>query len=159
MELLPGATYAPTLYSFGDRIESWAEKALALTTAKRLVVVGCSVGGSCALEVAALAPDRVAALVLIGKDGSTRQSAYYPELRSLRADGTAGGDQFDYSPSFGDRLTNQGPLDIFVSAWPAPNLPDLPQHGLERRQRDFRLGLIVLVRSCRMGCWGTASGT
>jgi pimeloyl-ACP methyl ester carboxylesterase len=66
MELLPGATYAPTLYSFGDRIESWAEKALALTTAKRLVVVGCSVGGSCALEVAALAPDRVAALVLIG---------------------------------------------------------------------------------------------
>ena len=66
MELLPGATYAPTLYSFGDCIESWAEKALALTTANRLVVVGCSVGGSCALEVAALAPDRVAALVLIG---------------------------------------------------------------------------------------------
>lgn len=65
MELLPGATYAPTLYLFGNRIESWAEKALALTTAERLVIVGCSVGGSCALEVAALAPDRVAALVLI----------------------------------------------------------------------------------------------
>lgn len=77
MELLPGATYAPTLYSFGDRIESWAEKALALTTAKRLVVVGCSVGGSCALEVAALAPDRVAALVLIGTKAWRRLDPVY----------------------------------------------------------------------------------
>ncbi|WP_448475396.1 alpha/beta fold hydrolase [Martelella sp. FLE1502] len=56
-----------TLYSFGDRIESWEEKALALTTAKPLIVVGCSVGGSCALEVAALAPDRVAALMFSGR--------------------------------------------------------------------------------------------
>lgn len=77
MELLPGATYAPTLYSFGDRIESWAEKALALTTAKRLIVVGCSVGGSCALEVAALAPDRVAALVLIGTKAWRRLDLMY----------------------------------------------------------------------------------
>lgn len=77
MELLPGATYAPTLYSFGDRIECWAEKALALTTAKRLIVVGCSVGGSCALEVAALAPDRVAALVLIGTKAWRRLDLVY----------------------------------------------------------------------------------
>lgn len=77
MELLPGATYAPTLYSFGDRIESWAEKALALTKAARLVVVGCSVGGSCALEVAALAPDRVAALVLIGTKAARRLDPAY----------------------------------------------------------------------------------
>ncbi|MBD9490459.1 alpha/beta fold hydrolase [Ensifer sp. ENS11] len=77
MELLPGATYAPTLYSFGDRIESWAEKALALTTAQRLVVVGCSVGGSCALEVAALAPDRVPALVLIGTKAWRRLDPVY----------------------------------------------------------------------------------
>lgn len=77
MGLLPGATYAPTLYSFGDRIESWAEKALALTTAKRLIVVGCSVGGSCALEVAALAPDRVAALVLIGTKAWRRLDLVY----------------------------------------------------------------------------------
>ncbi|TCU10036.1 alpha/beta fold hydrolase [Rhizobium sullae] len=77
MELLPVVTYTPTFYSFGDRIESWAEKALALTTAKRLVVVGCSVGGSCALEVAALAPDRVAALVLIGTKASRRLDPVY----------------------------------------------------------------------------------
>ncbi|MGO7019382.1 alpha/beta fold hydrolase [Rhizobium leguminosarum] len=77
MKLLPGATYAPTLYSFGDRIESWAEKALALTTAKRLVIAGCSVGGSCALEVAALAPDRVSALVLIGTKAWRRFDPVY----------------------------------------------------------------------------------
>lgn len=39
---------------------------MAIAQAKKLVVVGCSVGGSCALEVAIKAQDRVAALVLIG---------------------------------------------------------------------------------------------
>ena len=32
----------------------------------RIVVVGCSVGGSCALEILNLAPERVAATILIG---------------------------------------------------------------------------------------------
>lgn len=72
MGLLPGAIYAPTLYPFGDSIEAWAAKALALTKGNRLIVVGNSVGGSCALEVAALAPDRVAALVLIGTKANRR---------------------------------------------------------------------------------------
>jgi pimeloyl-ACP methyl ester carboxylesterase len=61
-QLLPGSTYAPTLYPFGDSIEAWAAAALNIAKGDRLVVVGCSVGGSCALEVAAIAPDRVAAL-------------------------------------------------------------------------------------------------
>lgn len=65
-ELLPGATHAPTLYGLGDTLEEWAKGALELVTGDRVIVVGCSVGGSCALEIAALAPDRVAALVLIG---------------------------------------------------------------------------------------------
>lgn len=66
MDLLPGATHAPTLYGFGKSVESWAIEVLKRATSGRLVVVGCSVGGSCALEVAAAVPDRVAALVLIG---------------------------------------------------------------------------------------------
>jgi pimeloyl-[acyl-carrier protein] methyl ester esterase len=66
MDLLPGATHAPTLYPFGDTIEAWAAAALKPTQSNRLIVVGCSVGGSCALEVAVAAPERVAALVLIG---------------------------------------------------------------------------------------------
>src|SRR5258707_11475026 len=45
---------------FGDSIEAWAAAALRLTKGDRLVVVGCSVGGSCALELAVAAPDRVA---------------------------------------------------------------------------------------------------
>ena len=65
-QLLPGSTYAPTLYPFGDSVEAWAAAALNIAKGDRLVVVGCSVGGSCAIELAVIAPDRVAALVLIG---------------------------------------------------------------------------------------------
>ncbi len=65
-DLLPGATHAPTLYGLGDSVEEWAKGALKLVTGDRVIVVGCSIGGSCALEIAAVAPDRVAALVLIG---------------------------------------------------------------------------------------------
>ncbi len=65
-ELLPGATHAPTLYGLGATVEEWAAEALRLVQSDRLVVVGCSVGGSCAVEVAIAAPDRIAALVLIG---------------------------------------------------------------------------------------------
>ena len=60
------ASHAPTLYGHGDDLVAWAAAALACARGSRLVVVGCSVGGSCALELARLAPDRVAALVLIG---------------------------------------------------------------------------------------------
>lgn len=66
MSLLPGRTHAPNLYDFGSSIEHWAEQSLSVTSSRRLIVVGCSVGGSCALEVAHLASDRIAALVLVG---------------------------------------------------------------------------------------------
>jgi pimeloyl-ACP methyl ester carboxylesterase len=70
--LLPGSTYAPTLYPFGDSIEAWAAAALKLAKGDRLIVVGSSVGGSCALEVALAAPERIAALVLIGTRAERR---------------------------------------------------------------------------------------
>ena len=72
MDLVPGSTIAPTLYRLGKSVEEWAAEALQLTTSNRLVVVGCSVGGSCALEVAIAAPERVAALVLIGTKAAHR---------------------------------------------------------------------------------------
>jgi len=65
-DLLPGSSYAPTLYGLGDTVEGWATEVLSIARNDRLIVVGCSVGGSCAIEVAAAAPERVAALVLIG---------------------------------------------------------------------------------------------
>ena len=79
MDLLPGHTHAPTLYGFGDTVEEWAAAALKLVDSDELIVVGCSVGGSCAIEVAVAAPDRVAALVLIGTKAKHRPD---PELHT-----------------------------------------------------------------------------
>src|ERR1700733_2868413 len=72
MQLLPGKTIAPTLYVYGESIEDWAEAVLELTSDGALVVVGNSVGGSCALEVARQAPRRVKAIVLIGAKAGVR---------------------------------------------------------------------------------------
>jgi pimeloyl-ACP methyl ester carboxylesterase len=70
--LLPNSTYMPTLYALGDSIEAWASAAWKHVKEERLIVVGCSVGGSCALEIAAVHPERVAALVLIGTKANHR---------------------------------------------------------------------------------------
>jgi pimeloyl-ACP methyl ester carboxylesterase len=72
MHLLPGKTIAPTLYSYGESIEDWARAVLELTTEETFVVVGNSVGGSCALEVARQAPRRVKAVILIGAKAGVR---------------------------------------------------------------------------------------
>lgn len=64
--IFPDKTYSPNLYLLGKDIQSWAKQVLAQVREPKLIVVGCSVGGSCALEIATLAPDRIAALVLIG---------------------------------------------------------------------------------------------
>jgi len=66
LQIMPEHTVAPNLYDFGGDIEQWAAKSLGLISQDRFVVVGCSVGGSCALEVTKLAPNRVAAAILIG---------------------------------------------------------------------------------------------
>src|SRR6476646_3280874 len=71
---LPGSTYTPTLYPFSDSIEAWAVRALNIAKGDRLVVVGCSVGGSCALELAAIAPGRVAGIVLITRHSMPQRS-------------------------------------------------------------------------------------
>lgn len=109
MQLLAGATYAPTLYSFGDRIGSWAENALALTKAERLVVVGCSVGGSCALEVAALAPNRVAALVLIGTKAARRldPASHASALETLHEKGLAAAWNEFWKPLFAKGVSSR----------------------------------------------------
>lgn len=80
---------APNLYDFGDNIGDWARGVLDLAGSGPLDVVGNSVGGSCALEVAALAPDRVRSLALIGaKAGHRPEPAFRDEaLRVLDEDG------------------------------------------------------------------------
>jgi pimeloyl-ACP methyl ester carboxylesterase len=100
--LLPEATYAPTLYGFGDRVEEWAAEALKLPQGNKVIVVGCSVGGSCALEVAALAPERVAALVLIGTRAARRPdpSFHARAVKTLREQGLEAGWNEWWAPAF-----------------------------------------------------------
>jgi pimeloyl-ACP methyl ester carboxylesterase len=62
----------PDLFSHGDSIVEWAEAALAMAGSEEMLVVGSSVGGSCALELALLAPKQVSAIVLIGCKASVR---------------------------------------------------------------------------------------
>ena len=58
--------YAPTLYPLGDSMDAWAKNVLDASGDTQLIVVGCSMGGSCALEMARQAGERIAALVLVG---------------------------------------------------------------------------------------------
>lgn len=63
---------SPDLYRLGDTVEEWASAVLDMTGGDPLVVVGNSVGGSCAIEMARLAPADVQALVLIGAKAGHR---------------------------------------------------------------------------------------
>lgn len=53
------AGVCPNLCDFGDTIGSWAEAVLDSVPNGPLTLVGNSVGGSCAIEVAVRAPERV----------------------------------------------------------------------------------------------------
>ena len=74
-----GEIETPTLYRLGDNLESWTDGVLkSIDDDDPLVVVGSSMGGSCALEMARQAPDRIAALVLVGTKAGHRPE---PDLR------------------------------------------------------------------------------
>jgi pimeloyl-ACP methyl ester carboxylesterase len=79
VNLFPIPAYAPRLYSFGTSLEIWARGVLDVVGGReRLIVVGNSIGGSCALEMARLAPERIATLVLVGTKAGHRPE---PEFR------------------------------------------------------------------------------
>jgi pimeloyl-ACP methyl ester carboxylesterase len=71
-DLVDGRVLAPRLYELGDSVDEWAAAVLKLAGPEPCVVVGCSVGGSCALEIARAAPDQVAGIVLIGAKAGVR---------------------------------------------------------------------------------------
>ena len=66
------ASYVPTLYGLGRSVEEWAAAILDVCTGEDLLVVGASVGGSCALEMVRVAPDRIRGLVLVGTKAGVR---------------------------------------------------------------------------------------
>jgi pimeloyl-ACP methyl ester carboxylesterase len=109
MQLLPGSTYAPTLYPLGDSIEAWAAEVLKLAKGDRLIVVGCSVGGSCALELAVAAPDRIAALVLIGTKADRRPdpAQHASVLETLQENGLEGAWEAMWAPLFSRNASAQ----------------------------------------------------
>jgi pimeloyl-ACP methyl ester carboxylesterase len=126
MQLMPGSTYAPTLYPMGDSIEAWAAAVLRIAKGDRLIVVGCSVGGSCALELAVAAPGRIAALVLIGTKAARRPGPgqHASVLETLRENGLEQAWNIMWAPLFSrlasPRVINdaklitlrQSPLDV-----------------------------------------------
>jgi pimeloyl-ACP methyl ester carboxylesterase len=81
--------YAPTLYGFGETMTTWASRVLASAPRGPLTLVGCSMGGSCALEVTRLAPERVRALVLVGAKAGVRHEPHARQryVAALRARG------------------------------------------------------------------------
>ena len=73
-----GDTLTPDLFTLGDSVAAWAAGVLDLIGSEQVILVGCSVGGSCALEVARAAPKQVEALVLVGAKAGVNPE---PDLR------------------------------------------------------------------------------
>jgi pimeloyl-ACP methyl ester carboxylesterase len=71
----------PRLYGRGKTMEAWAESVAAEVDGE-VAVVGASMGGYCALALAAQEPERVRGLLLVG----ARPDADSPERRAGRAD-------------------------------------------------------------------------
>jgi pimeloyl-ACP methyl ester carboxylesterase len=77
----PDGAQAPRLYGPGRTMDEWAEGVLAAYPG-RLVLVGASMGGYCALAAVRLAPERIAGLVLAG----SRPDADSPQRFAKRAE-------------------------------------------------------------------------
>jgi pimeloyl-ACP methyl ester carboxylesterase len=97
------AVVAPTLYSVGGSLTDWAAAALDQAGSDDLVVVGNSIGGSCALELASLAPTRVRALVLVGAKAGVRREPVFRDdaVRLLREEGVDAAWRRFWAPLFG----------------------------------------------------------
>lgn len=94
---------APNLYDFGDDITAWAHAVLDLAGPGPLDLVGNSIGGSCALEIAALAPDRVRSIVFMGATAGHRPEPDFRDeaLRLLREEGISPAWERYWLPLFG----------------------------------------------------------
>jgi pimeloyl-ACP methyl ester carboxylesterase len=94
--------FAPTLYELGGSVQEWAHAIIDECSDEELLVVGNSVGGSCALEVARAAPDRVRGVVLVGAKVSVRRDLRLRDeaVGVLRRDGIAAAWDRYWKPHF-----------------------------------------------------------
>lgn len=106
---------APALYSAGDDIIRWAEAALDVVGDGPVVIVGNSIGGSCAIEVTRLAPTKVKALVLCGSTPGHRPEPSLRDeaLRVLARDGMTAAWERYWRPLFGPNA----PAEIIQRGW------------------------------------------
>ncbi len=74
-----GDVIAPTLYGLGDSVEEWARSIVESLPDGPVTIVGNSIGGSVAVEMARMVPDRVELLVLLGAKPGHRPE---PALRA-----------------------------------------------------------------------------
>ncbi len=95
---------APTLYPLGDSVEAWAAAVLELAGGGPLVVVGSSIGGSCAIEVARIAPDRVRALVLADTKAGHRPE---PVVATRSSPSSPARESRRHGPSTGRRASHR----------------------------------------------------
>ena len=107
--------FAPTLYGLGGDIGAWARAGLDIVGDGPIVVVGNSIGGSCAIELALLAPTKVRALVLSGAkpDHRPEPSLRDQALRAIEVDGLRSAWERYWLPLFGPEAA-QGVIEL---AW------------------------------------------
>jgi len=93
----------PNLYALGDNIQDWARAVIDFAGVGPMTLVGNSVGGSCAIEMALAAPEKVSALVLSGtKAGHDPDPAFRDEaLRLVDERGTEAAWERYWEPLFG----------------------------------------------------------
>ncbi len=167
LRALADQSVSPTLYDAGDDLVAWARRALDAVGDGPLVVVGNSIGGSCAIEVARLAPTKVKALVIIGsKPGHDPDPAFRDEaLDVIECEGFRAAWEKYWLPLFGPDVQSdvvergwraasaQGGESIatgvrafhsrpdrsaFLASWPGPVVVVSGEHD-RRFERDRRL--------------------
>ena len=93
-EALGPDSVAPRLYGRGRSMDEWAASILAEIEGDGLVLVGASMGGYCALRMAAQAPGRVRAILLAGSradaDSDDRRAGRAATLETIARDGAPG---------------------------------------------------------------------
>jgi pimeloyl-ACP methyl ester carboxylesterase len=119
----------PRLYGRGETMDAWAES-VAAEVEGDLAVVGASMGGYCALALAASAPERVRGLLLVG----ARPDADSPERRAGRADTIR-------------LIREQGPEALWESM--APKLFSDPEHADDSLLYRDPAGLVGAVEAIR----------
>lgn len=174
-----GECVAPTLYDVGGSdIGDWARAALESVGDGPFVVIGNSIGGSCAVEVTKLVPERVRALVLSGAKAGHRPEPDYRDraLRVLEEDGLRAAWERYWLPLFGpfapaamiDRgwriaeklgaariaagvraFHSRPDRDAFIRTWPGPVTIVSGEHDV-RPDRSRRLADDLLNGSFRL---------